>query len=259
MTATDKSRGMLFSAPMVLALLNTKPGVWPAEPIDPSKPFKSQTRRIIKNVPHRDHFGRDIMDWGLSGIYEENGKWWLDVQTEVDDCSHDELACPHPVGSLIYVRESYYQFGHWEIVEGAKTKGGKTKWAFVPDHDAIVFEEPKSFRKGRHSKDPSTPAWHKRLGRFMPRAASRMLLKVMGVRAERCCDISPEDAIAEGIGRSNWCDRQPVRKWKDYLHPDSTVGGYEHPENSYRTLIESINGPEAWDKWVWKLSLKRLK
>lgn len=31
---------ILFSTPLVKALLNTKPDVWPAEPIDDSKPFK---------------------------------------------------------------------------------------------------------------------------------------------------------------------------------------------------------------------------
>lgn len=47
MTTERKSRGMSFSGPMVLALLNTKPDVWPAEPLDPTKPFKWQTRRLI--------------------------------------------------------------------------------------------------------------------------------------------------------------------------------------------------------------------
>ena len=42
---------ILFSGPMVTALLYTKPNVWPAEPIDESKPCKTQTRRIIKSQP----------------------------------------------------------------------------------------------------------------------------------------------------------------------------------------------------------------
>jgi hypothetical protein len=37
---------ILFSTPMVRAILNTKPGAWPAEPADPEKPFKWQTRRL---------------------------------------------------------------------------------------------------------------------------------------------------------------------------------------------------------------------
>lgn len=37
---------VLFSGALVRAILNTKVGVWPPEPIDPAKPFKSQTRRL---------------------------------------------------------------------------------------------------------------------------------------------------------------------------------------------------------------------
>ena len=45
---------ILFSEPMVQALLNTKPGVYPAEPIDARKPCKSQTRRVMKfEAPYR--------------------------------------------------------------------------------------------------------------------------------------------------------------------------------------------------------------
>lgn len=43
-----KKRPILFRAEMVRPILNTKPGVWPAEPIDPKQPFKWQTRRTIK-------------------------------------------------------------------------------------------------------------------------------------------------------------------------------------------------------------------
>jgi len=32
---------------MVLANMNCQPNVWPTEPIDPAKPFKWQTRRVI--------------------------------------------------------------------------------------------------------------------------------------------------------------------------------------------------------------------
>jgi len=44
-----KEKPIIFSTPMVQAILNTKPGIWPAEAIDPQGPFKSQTRRIPRN------------------------------------------------------------------------------------------------------------------------------------------------------------------------------------------------------------------
>ena len=39
---------ILFSAPMVRALLNTKLRTWPPEPADPTKPTKAVTRRLSK-------------------------------------------------------------------------------------------------------------------------------------------------------------------------------------------------------------------
>lgn len=46
-----KFKPMAFSGPMILALLNTRPNTWPPEPIDPSKPCKGVTRRIMKEQP----------------------------------------------------------------------------------------------------------------------------------------------------------------------------------------------------------------
>jgi hypothetical protein len=46
-----KEKPIIFSTPMVQALLNTKPNIWPEEAIDPSKPFKWMTRRVIKPQP----------------------------------------------------------------------------------------------------------------------------------------------------------------------------------------------------------------
>jgi hypothetical protein len=43
-----KEKPIIFSTPMVEAILNTKPGVWPPSAIDPQKPYKSMTRRVIK-------------------------------------------------------------------------------------------------------------------------------------------------------------------------------------------------------------------
>lgn len=66
----------------------------------------------------------------------------------------------------------------------------------------------------------------------MPRWASRILLEVTEVRAQRLWEISEADAQAEG--------------W------DGTVLGYAH-------LWDQINGAGSWDAnpWVWALSLKR--
>jgi len=96
-------RPILFSAPMVRALLAGT---------------KTQTRRVVKGVPSWDHYGRDIMDWGLSGIHQETydpanplegtDRWHLDVQTDVDDHSRRVIRCPYGApGDRLIVRETF--------------------------------------------------------------------------------------------------------------------------------------------------------
>lgn len=145
------------------------------------------------------------------------------------------------VGDRLYVRESYYQFGHWEPITGAKTKGGKQKWGFVADAPCVKFDMFEPYLKAMDRADPTTPAWHKRLGRFMPRAASRMTLIVTAVRVQRLGEINAEDAVAEGL------------KW---VTPTYGIPGLANtwngdPRASYAALWNTINGPDAWEANPW--------
>ena len=91
----------------------------------------------------------------------------------------------------------------------------------------------------------------------MPRWASRITLEVTGVRVERLQDISEADAIAEGIERLG--GPASCSPWKDY-RSDQRFGFYSVPSASYRSLWESINGPESWgaNPWVWVVEFRRL-
>jgi hypothetical protein len=79
----------------------------------------------------------------------------------------------------------------------------------------------------------------------MPRWASRITLKVTGVKVERLQEISEEDAKAEGVKR-------PVKVCDD----DGT--SYT---DGFGDLWESIHGPGAWEKnpWVAAISFERVK
>jgi len=162
-----KERPILFSAAMVRALLLGT---------------KTQTRRIVKPspvyiVPFIGADNRPAGEFGLCMEYER--------------VINRHVRCPYgQPGDRIWIRESYYQRGHWEPVPGVKTKSGRMKWRFVPADDVIRFDEPSEHRKGRHHKDPSTVAWHRRLARFMPRRASRITLEIVSVRAQQLHDIS---------------------------------------------------------------------
>lgn len=61
------SKGILFKADMVRALLNTRPDCWPPSAIEPSQPWKWQTRRFFKE-----------------------GK-----------------PCPYPAGTILYAKETW--------------------------------------------------------------------------------------------------------------------------------------------------------
>ena len=65
-------KGMSFCGWGVRAIGNTRPDVWPAEPIDPTQPFKWQTRRVMKAVPllYAPYQPGDIV-YIKEGVYRE--------------------------------------------------------------------------------------------------------------------------------------------------------------------------------------------
>ena len=89
---------------------------------------------------------------------------------------------------------------------------------------------------------------------FMPRWASRITLEITSVRVEQLCDISNDDAISEGI----W--KYPDEGCYKVYTPTTSFGTI-NPVKSYRSLWESINGPESWTEnpWVWVVEFEEVK
>ncbi len=80
---TLKPKGILFSGPMVIALLNGT---------------KSQTRRLVKPQPKNGQpFQVSCNEW---------------------ETSEGQFTCPYPVGSVLYVKESHY----WDAGDLSKEK-----------------------------------------------------------------------------------------------------------------------------------------
>lgn len=235
---------ILFSAPMVRAILEGR---------------KTQTRRVWKQP-------KSLV---LKGDY-----LYEDEHTAKDGyipITRDEVICPygHP-GDRLWVREEHYRFGHWEPVPGVRTKSGRQKWKFIADTDEILYQAPPEYRKGRHHKDSATPAWHKRLGRFMPRKASRINLLIKNIHVERLQDISESDARLEGLvprtvdnrtgGMSvKWALQE---KWDDAdkrgIAPADV--SFFNAKNAFGNLWISINGAENWasNPWVWVIEFERI-
>jgi hypothetical protein len=181
--APPKEHGILFKDRMVRALLNTKPGVWPAEAIDESLPFKSQTRRIIKPQPVYE--GRET--YGDSWSWKKGKDWFSGVTAEQLVGRHGlcyPKRIPHPPGTVLYVKETWTQV--YESADGQLSTESNLQ-------TVNKFYEYLATVKGGHHP----PRWQSSM--LMPRIASRIKLLVKSVRVERRDDISESDAIAEGF------------------------------------------------------------
>ena len=82
----------------------------------------------------------------------------------------------------------------------------------------------------------------------MPRSASRITLEILNVRVQRLQQITPKDAIAEGV---------TFEQYNDPLSPCDGIRAV----NAFRDLWDSIyaNRGYSWDAnpWLWVIELKR--
>lgn len=226
MSHAVRERPILFSGPMIRALLDGR---------------KTVTRRVVKPQPKAGPEGR-MVDLGGDG----SGSFGL-----LDGCLSGSWRCPYGrPGDRLWCREEHYRFGHWEPLPGVRTKTGRMKWAFVADSDEVLYEAPESYRKGRHHQDPETPAWHKRLARFMPRALCRITLEITEVSVERVQEITADDAYWEGVPD---CDVPG--------HDDCFYGTAGH-RCSFKRLWDGLHEKRGygWDAnpWVWRIAFRRL-
>ncbi len=158
-----KTIPMLFSAPMVKALLDSR---------------KTQTRRIIK-------FPLNFCENTGFNFQDKHGKWWacgIGFSEESTSKNFITSKSPYQVGDLIWVRETFRLFDATDEC----------------DH----FDHPCSCPSSgtpiyRATYDDGESTWKPSI--FMPRWANRITLKVTNVKVERLQDISEADALAEGI------------------------------------------------------------
>lgn len=228
----SRERPILFSSPMIRALLDGS---------------KTQTRRIVK-LPHANSLGQ----WEPTVIGGERGgrtaagasipsqgAIW---HARTGDC----LASPYGQPSdHLWVRETFCQFP-----ADAKDGNGAQTYYKAAQHDDQMREVERVMASNGVRWKPSI---------HMPRAASRILLEIVSVRVERLQDISEADAIAEGI-EAMPCAVPDTRMWRNYMPSNGWTPSVAIPQNSFRSLWESINGEEGWmaNPWVWCISFKRV-
>ena len=152
-------RPIIFSGQMVRALMAGT---------------KTQTRRIVNPQP----LGANSLQamWGTSpppNPTEFGTKWlWREVGQDYPDSHEDDRTCPYGnPGDRLWVRESFRENYFGDAHEGTAKHGYRAD--FDPIKLAGVVPEPRW-----------TPAI------YMPRACSRLTLKITDVRAQRLNDMS---------------------------------------------------------------------
>lgn len=190
---------------------------------------KTETRRIVKG---------EVPEWADRADFNDVSGWGFWSWMKEDGPRLPLPAVSYRVGQILWVREPYFQRGHWAPLEGQKTKGGRQKYGFVPADDQILFHS-RDIPAFIASKDFSVIQWHVRLARFMPRKYSRLRLQVVGVSVERLHDIQEDAILREGV----------------------TFSVIQPPMDDWRQLWERINGPESWDAnpFVWVVKFQKLK
>ncbi len=197
-----KEHPILFNGPMVRALLDGR---------------KTQTRRVMKPQPTVDAVRK------ADGTYFDGDC--------MDKVITKPLACPYPIGSPLWVRETWQEYvdGNFgDPVERVAYRASEETW-------------PLAARLGED--------WRWASSIHMPRWASRITLEVTDVRVQRVQEISTEDAIAEGCTG-------------DY-GGEYAVDGMSGPQVRFMDVWDSAYAKRGYgwgvNPWVWAVTFKRLE
>ena len=203
---------------------------------------KTQTRRVLKPQP----------EWSEGGVIRDAAGGQMDY---IEPHWSVQPKPAYAVGDVLWVRESF-----------ADTVGMGFDKRYHYAADVKPGSESDQIRKDYGVK--WKPSIH------MPRAASRITLRVTAVKVERLQDISEEDAKAEGVTYEaptkedyDWyetfCEENggdPTAPMDGVWKCEGVKGWGPTPETMYRVIWESINGPGSWDAnpWVVAYSFERV-
>lgn len=218
MTTKTKARPILFSAPMIRALLAGT---------------KTQTRRAIKRALKHPGWTQYVY-FGPSANNPACESRAIECGPDYPDADDDVVPCPYgAAGDLLWVRETWLEDGervHYRAdtadMEGAaKMLGGWLPSIFMPR---------------RHS-------------RITLRITEVRVQRLMDISE---ADAIAEGIEREGQGWKSYEIIHQGRH-KGERHPHAVVPNGS-PMVSYRELWESINGADSWATtvWVWAISFE---
>ncbi|MEQ4313776.1 hypothetical protein ABNM01_11470 [Pseudomonas syringae] len=163
-----KERPILFSAPMVRAILSSQ---------------KTVTRRALKVQPHIDASGNFCVGGANYG---------QDIYGKPVTKHFVSSNCPHgKPGERLWVRETWY-CDHFDLRRGPYLKPDDLDVSEARDDGMLVYAA-----DGLAPYEAEQPVWKPSI--HMPRWASRILLEITAVRVERLQEISRSDIRAEGL------------------------------------------------------------
>ena len=234
-----KERGILFSPPMVRALLGGR---------------KTQTRRAVKPKPTGTVNGMPY--WGDLGI-----------KANLREYAHPPCPYGQP-GDRLWVRERW-RVAAWhegepiliEYEDGTHCEESGSDADYYGSWYERMMEQSaddcaraglKPDDDGIYNMNESGVVTRWRPSLFMPRWASRITLEITSVRVERVQGISEADALAEGVEQG----------WRDV----QLVGGAQGvsrttARQAYAALWDSINSkkhPWASNPWVWVIEFRKV-
>lgn len=194
-----KERQILFSAPMVRALLAGT---------------KTQTRRVVK-PPRRWASEYPVID-AIACAASRAAWWWDGVHSHVGVMQR----CPYgQPGDRLWVRETWQMVDPIEVPEDRR--GSRAPFTGCQGARSIpwvaAYKADGDLSHPKHGPIVWQPSIH------MPRWASRITLEITGVRVERLQEIAETDCFAEGIAPTNTPRGDYALLWEQINGPGSWI------------------------------------
>ena len=218
-----KIHPMTFTLPMVCALLGGR---------------KTQTRRLFRLPRWANQNATPEIDvHGIWGVPTQNGCW-------------SRLSIPQK-GDLIYVREPWRTLvdaddkSPSQLVKGCLDAGYRRPWCVLRYEADRQRVNVGLLQSNEQTRLKWVDVWGRyRQAMHMPRAYTRMTLRVSDVRIEWLHSITNADAKAEGVVLDHCCERCPSDKpWHVPVFPGTCA---ESPVGAYEKLWDHINPQNPW-------------
>lgn len=158
-----------------------------------------------------------------------------------------EAKCPYgKIGDTLWVRETWSEHNGEYAYKASLDLFKQTNW---------YKEIKKTFDFYNAPLEDNCIKWRPSI--FMPRAASRITLKITNIKVERVQDISEEDAIKEGVQPTSYC-AGCGRISGNCDCPAGTITEKTVP--LFKSLWIKINGQESWDSnpFCWCVQFEKL-